>query len=173
MAIGGRIRHFRTLMGLTQKQLGELLGFKGKSSDVRMAQYESEARVPKFDLTKQMAEIFGVSTHALNVPNIDSYTGIMHTLFTLEDLYGLKAKKIDGQLCLVFDSPSPAVLENLVQDCMLWQEKNAAMESGAISKDEYDEWRYNFPANTDGFTTVPSKATSDYFVEKLGHLIKD
>lgn len=43
MATGKRIRFFRTKIGLTQKQLGEKLGFTGRTSDVRMAQYESEA----------------------------------------------------------------------------------------------------------------------------------
>ena len=50
MAIGQRIKYFRNRIGMTQKQLGEQLGFKGKTSDVRMAQYESEARVPKICL---------------------------------------------------------------------------------------------------------------------------
>ena len=53
MAIGQRIKYFRNRIGMTQKQLGEKLGFKGKTSDVRMAQYESEARVPKIDLVKE------------------------------------------------------------------------------------------------------------------------
>lgn len=57
MAIGQRIKFFRNRKGMTQKQLGEQLGFKGKTSDVRMAQYESEARVPKIDLVKQMSQI--------------------------------------------------------------------------------------------------------------------
>ena len=35
MAIGKRIRFFRNRKGMTQKQLGEILGFLGKTSDVR------------------------------------------------------------------------------------------------------------------------------------------
>ena len=58
MAIGKRIRFFRNRKGMTQKQLGEVLGFLGKTSDVRMAQYETEARTPKHDLVKEMANIF-------------------------------------------------------------------------------------------------------------------
>ena len=102
MAIGQRIKYFRNRIGMTQKQLGEQLGFMGKTSDVRMAQYESEARVPKIDLVKQMSQIFGVNTHALTVPDIDTHIGLMHTLFALEDMYGLKVKNVDGQphLCL-------------------------------------------------------------------------
>lgn len=96
MAIGQRIKFFRNRKGMTQKQFGEILGFLGKTSDVRMAQYESEARVPKIDLVKEMAQLFDISPHALTVPNIDSYIGLMHTLFALEDIYGLKIGEIDG-----------------------------------------------------------------------------
>ena len=83
---------------MTQKQLGEVLGFLGKTSDVRMAQYESEARIPKHDLVKEMACIFDVSTHALTVPDIDTYIGLMHTFFALEDMYGLKIREVDGEV---------------------------------------------------------------------------
>ena len=65
MAIGKRIRFFRNRKGMTQKQLGEILGFLGKTSDVRMAQYESEARTPKQDLVKEMAHILTVSVQSL------------------------------------------------------------------------------------------------------------
>ena len=90
MAIGQRIKFFRKRKGMTQKQLGELLGFKGRTSDVRMAQYESEARVPKQDLVNMMADILGVAPKALTVPDIDTHFGLLHTLFAMEDMYGLK-----------------------------------------------------------------------------------
>ena len=69
-----------------------------------MAQYESEARVPKIDLVKQMSQIFDINTHALTVPDIDTHIGLMHTLFALEDMYGLKVKNVDGQPHLYLDS---------------------------------------------------------------------
>ena len=83
MAIGERIRFFRNMKGITQKYLGMVVGFPERSADVRMAQYETEARTPKHDLVKEMANIFDVSTHALTVPDIDTYIGLMHTLFAL------------------------------------------------------------------------------------------
>ena len=79
MAIGQRIKFFRNRKGFTQKQLGETLGFLGRTSDVRLAQYESEARVPKLDLIKEMAGLLGVNMRAINVPDIDSNLGLMHT----------------------------------------------------------------------------------------------
>ena len=42
-------------------------------------------------LTAALAQVLEVSPQALDVPDIDSYIGLMHTLFTLEDIYGLTA----------------------------------------------------------------------------------
>ena len=101
MAIGERIHHFRLLRGFTQKYLGQQLGFSESQADVRIAQYEKGARSPKENYLNALADIFEVSPHALAVPDIDSYVGLMHTLFTLEDLYGLHIGEIDGELCLL------------------------------------------------------------------------
>ena len=103
MAIGERIRFFRNLRGMTQKYLGMLVGFPERSSDVRMAQYEAGARTPKADLTAALAKELDVSPQALNVPDIDSYIGLMHTLFTLEDVYGLTVEGQNGEVSLCVD----------------------------------------------------------------------
>ena len=79
MAIGERIHFFRLLRGMTQKYLGMALGFPEKSADVRLAQYETGSRTPKADLTAALAQVLDVSPHALSVPDIDSYVGLMHT----------------------------------------------------------------------------------------------
>ena len=72
---------------MTQKFLGMSVGFPEKSADVRLAQYETGTRTPKADLTAELAKVLDVSPMALDVPNIDSHLGLMHTLFTLEDVY--------------------------------------------------------------------------------------
>ena len=103
MAIGERIHHFRLLRGFTQKYLGQQLGFSESQADVRIAQYEKGARSPKEKYLNALADIFEVSPHALAVPDIDSYVGLMHTFFTLEDFTGLNIGEIDGELCLRLD----------------------------------------------------------------------
>ena len=133
MAIGKRIRFFRNRKGMTQKQLGEILGFLGKTSDVRMAQYETEARTPKHDLVKEMANIFDVSTHALTVPDIDTFIGLMHTLFALEDMYGLKIGEIDGEICLRLDKSDYSTYTSMFDMFHAWQEQAAKLEQGEIS----------------------------------------
>ncbi len=72
MAIGERIRFFRNLRGMTQKWLGQAVGFPQKTADIRMAQYESGSRTPKEDLVKSLAGVLGVSPLALRIPDIDS-----------------------------------------------------------------------------------------------------
>ena len=145
MAIGKRIKFFRNRKGMTQKQLGEVLGFLGKTSDVRMAQYESEARTPKHDLVKEMAHIFDVSPRAITVPEIDSNIGLMHTLFALEDMYGLKIGEIDGEICLRLDKSTGTAYSSTFEMFHAWQEQSALLEKGEITKEEYDQWRYKYP----------------------------
>ncbi len=169
MAIGKRIRFFRNRKGMTQKQLGEILGFLGKTSDVRMAQYETEARTPKHDLVKEMASIFDVSTHALTVPDIDTYTGLMHTLFALEDMYGLKIGEIDGEICLRLDKSDYSTYTSMFDMFHAWQEQAAKLERGEITKEEYDQWRYKYPEldTSKHWAKVPSQAVSDMLMEEF------
>ena len=145
MAIGERIHFFRLLRGMTQKYLGMSLGFPEKSADVRLAQYETGSRTPKADLTAALAEVLAVSPHALSVPDIDSYVGLMHTLFTLEDNYGLKVSEMDGEVCLKVDVRKNKDAARLHEMLWTWWERAAKLEAGEISQEEYDRWRYHYP----------------------------
>ena len=146
MAFGKRIKLFRTLRGMKQRQVGEILGFNGAATEVRMAQYEAEAREPKAALVEQMAEIFKVSPKAISVPEIDTYDGLMHTFFALEDMYGLKIAEIDGELCLHLDRTLDPDT-NLYDLLELWHKQSMRLANGLITKQDYDEWRYNYPAS--------------------------
>ena len=170
MAIGKRIRFFRNRKGMTQKQLGELLGFLGKTSDVRMAQYESESRTPKQDLVKEMAHLLYVSPRAITVPEIDSYIGLMHTLFALEDMYGLKIGEIDGEVCLRLDKSAGTTYTTMFDMFHAWQEQAARLEQGEITKEEYDQWRYKYPeldTSKQWRKVIPSQELSDLILQDL------
>lgn len=145
MAIGERIHFFRLLRGMTQKYLGMALGFPEKSADVRLAQYETGSRTPKADLTAALAQVLDVSPHALSVPDIDSYVGLMHTLFTVEDNYGLKVSEVDGEVCLKVDVRKNKDAARLHEMLCSWQQAAAMLEAGEISKEDYDKWRYLYP----------------------------
>ena len=144
MAIGERLKRFRMRKKLTQRELGVAVGLSEHTADIRMAQYESGTRTPKAELTAKLAEALEVSTHAISVPDIDSYVGLMHTLFTLEDLYGFETVNHDGEINLRLD-PSSRTFLNLIDDFRAWYEQSERMRQGEITKESYDDWRYNFP----------------------------
>ena len=167
MAIGERIHFFRTMRGMTQKYLGMLLGFPEKSADVRLAQYETGARTPKADLTASLANTLGVSPLALSVPDIDSYLGLMHTLFTLEDRYGLTIDEMDGDACLRVNVRHSKDAARLHEMLCAWRQAAAMLKAGEITQEDYDRWRYNYPKydTTRKWVKVPSKELSDFLVE--------
>ena len=145
MAIGERIHFFRTMRGMTQKYLGMLMGFPEKSADVRLAQYETGARTPKAELTASLANALGVSPQALAVPDIDSYIGLMHTLFTLEDRYGLVIDEADGDVCLRVNVRQSKDAARLHEMLCSWRQAAAMLKAGEISQEDYDRWRYRYP----------------------------
>ena len=79
------------------------------------------------------------------MPDIDSYVGLMHTLFTLEDNYGLKITEQDGELALQVDFRKNKDAARLHEMLWAWREQAAKLEAGEISQEEYDRWRYHYP----------------------------
>lgn len=169
MAIGERIRFIRNLRGMTQKWLGMAIGFDEKTADVRLAQYESGTRTPKENVTKALAQILEVRPEALTVPDIDTYIGLMHTLFTLEDVYGLKINNLDGEICLTLDKTKGTTYTTMYDMFHAWQQQAAKLETGEITKEEYDQWRYHYPHfdTTQKWVKVPSQELSDAIIKEL------
>ena len=145
MAIGERIRYIRNLRGMTQKRLGMAIGFSEKTADIRIAQYESGTRTPKEKLLADIACALEVSPQALDLPNIDSYVSLAHTLFALEDIYGIRIDDIDGELCLRLDKAKGTIYLSMFDIFRVWQQEAKKLDNGEITKDEYDVWRYNYP----------------------------
>ena len=175
MAIGERIRFIRNLRGMTQKYLGTLVGFPEKTADIRMAQYEAGTRTPKEDLTKALAGALDVSPLALNVPDIDSYFGLMHTLFALEDRYGLTIETRDGEFLFRVDPRKGKDAARISELVCAWAAIAEKYHAGEISRDEYDKWRYYYPQYDDTQITakVPSQELNDALVKALKGYTKD
>ncbi len=145
MAIGRRIWHFRNLLDLTQKELGRKLGYPERTADVRIAQYESETRIPKKDTVKLLSYIFGTCEEALTIPDIDTDIGLMHTLFALEDMRHLQIGQTEnGNMCLYLDKFDSRA-RSLASQFRLWYNEYQKFVNGEITKEEYDKWRYTFP----------------------------
>ncbi len=161
MAIGKRIKFFRKRNRLTMKALGMFVGFKENSADVRIAQYESDKKRPRRKLIKGLADALGVVPEAITVPDIDTPIGLMHTLFALEDMYGLTIHTSYGRPCLCVLFPTETGEVNLQEYLEEWCTVKMDLLHGRITKTEYDDWRYNYPRierkivdNTVKYTTM-------------------
>ena len=138
MKIGERIRKFRTARDLSQKQLGLMSGM----SEPAIRNYELGNRYPGPKQLEKIAGAMGISPLALADPDLDSYHGLMHALFQMEDLYGLRPQRVDGQLVLTFDAEP---WDTIPRYLALWNDELQSLRNGNISREVYDLWRYSFP----------------------------
>ena len=169
MAIGERIRFIRNLRGMTQKWLGQAVGFPQRTADIRMAQYESGSRTPKADLVRSLAEVLEVSPLALSIPDIDSNLGFIHTLFAIEDIHGARPEVNDAEVHIVFDAHRRMLDASVFNALSAWAKQAEKLKNGEISKEQYDHWRYTYPAEdaTQRWAKVPSQQFSDMLVAAL------
>ena len=126
-------------------------------------------------LTNKLAEVFDISPQALAVPDIDDYIGLMHTLFTLEDRYGLTIVKTENGVSMYADPKKGKDAAELSEMLNAWAEQSEKYHNGDINRDEYDKWRYNYPKydETSSFVKVPSQNLSDAMVEAFKDRLKN
>ena len=120
-------------------------------------------------MTASLANALGVSPLALSVPDIDSYLGLMHTLFTLEDRYGLVIDETEGDVCLRVNVRQGKDAARLHEMLCSWRQAAAMLKAGEISQEDYDRWRYRYPefTNTPGHVKPISQGLSDILMEAL------
>lgn len=141
--MGYRIKRVRRFRRMTQAELGRHLGFSDSTADIRVAQYEAGSRRPKEDCIKSIADVLKINPNALLVPDINSVNDVFHILFALEDFCGLKTTVLGNRLCLAFEENS-GNNEKLIRFLIDWKKQLNALQRGEISREEYDNWRFNY-----------------------------
>ena len=145
MSIGKRISFYRNKRKMTQKQLGIMIGFPERSADIRIAQYEAGKRTPKADIVEKIAHTLRISPYALQAPELDTYNGLMHTLFILEDMYGIEINNIDGEVCLRMNR-NHQMHKNVSGLLINWHALKKDYKNGILTEEEYEMWKYCYPA---------------------------
>ena len=69
----------------------------------------------------------------------------MHTLFTLEDRYGLEACECEDEVHLRVHIHKGRDAAELHRMLAAWGAVAAKLKAGEITKEEYDRWRYHYP----------------------------
>lgn len=170
MTVGDRIKRIRTFRGMTQKELGIAIGFEEKGADNRIAQYETNYRVPKRELLDKIAEVLRVDRQNFYTIAPGSAEAFMRTFFWLDEdspgsirLFQLvrnpgKTNHSDDTSVRYNDTddwptkPPVGIYFNygLVDDFMHeWLLRQQELEAGEISRAEYFEWKLNWPATCD------------------------
>ena len=132
-----RLKELRAEMDLSQTAFGRMVGVS-KNSIISI-------ETGRFCPTAKLALLI---CKALNVPDIDSCTGVMHTLFTLEDLYGFVIIEHDSQPVIKLN-PNCDKYPQLHRMLLDWLKKKQMLSSGAITREEYDDWRYGYVPEDD------------------------
>ena len=91
----------------------------------------------------------------------------MHTLFTLEDLYGLTIEGENGDLHLYvnpFKGKDAARLNEMLHG---WLQAATMLKDGEITQEEYDRWRHCYPRydTSQRWAKVPPQELSDAIVQ--------
>lgn len=140
MTVGEKIRKERIHQNLSQKQLAD----KVKMSEPAIRNYELGNRIPSQKQIELIAQALHVSPFALSDPNLDTYYGIMHAFFYLENTIGLHPIEIDGQFYLEL-SPTEQQAKTTYEDIGKWYTAFQQASNHEISEEEYKEWKDTFP----------------------------
>jgi len=85
MTVGEKIKKIRTFRGMTQKELGLAIGFEEKGADNRIAQYETNYRVPKRELLDKIAQALRVDRQNFYTVQPGCAEDFMRTFFWLDE----------------------------------------------------------------------------------------
>lgn len=150
MALGDKIRKYRTLKGLTQAQLGSMVKLTGD----RIRQYENDVRKPKDGKLMEIAKALDINPTSLFEPDYRNPNSVMHTLFELEDIYGLRFEKSGENYQLVFSQNEDAQNSDWLMDGIAaWTAKrkelqpdiNDSAEAITDKKEKYALWKARYP----------------------------
>jgi len=166
MTIGNKIKFIRNFRGFTQKELGIKIGLDEKSANNRIAQYETNYRVPKKDMLQKMAEILNVNPANFLGATSGSAEDIMLTFFWLDEenrgmINLFKLVRNSGKVNASNDTAvryndsdvrpahSPigmyfdyGIVNNFMKE---WLEMKENLKARRISNNEYIEWKLNWP----------------------------
>lgn len=93
-----------------------------------------------------MSELLQVDPSAVIVPDIPSYQAFMQLFFAMEDEMGFSIHKNGDDFYFTFNEKAK-LYSDILPFLDAWCEKGQQLKDKQITKEEYDEWRYKFPAS--------------------------
>lgn len=170
MTIGEKIKRIRKFRNMTYKALAIRTG-QGENRVQKFVQYEIGYRVPKKEMVDKIAEALDVNPYVLYDTNGQNASEIMEMLFWLDETHPSlihlhQLRKFPGETCNASDdtevyyhdndswpahSPTALWFNYGVLDRFLkeWTIRKQELAAGEITRDEYFEWKINWPYTCD------------------------
>lgn len=129
-----------------QKKISQKsLAIKCDLSEPTIRNYELGNRTPSNRKISIIADALDISPYALSEPRLDSYEGILHVLFRLEEESGLSVyyDKAKDTCCFSFENNT---LESEKFNLLLvqWCKYKEKYLTGEITKEEYETLKNSF-----------------------------
>ena len=132
MTLGEKIKHHRSVKGLTQKQLGEMAGIH----EVTIRKYEANKISPKRDQLESIASCLGVPLNEFIDLKIVTDSDVLPLLFAIDEVFDIEITSDDNKTFkMEFKEP---MLNHFLRD---WQSIKQLSEIGGVSPEDYELWK--------------------------------
>lgn len=140
-----KLRYIREFRGLTQKQLGLAMGLSEKAAESTISQYERGEKKPRKKAIEKLAQALNVPETNLEKVHSTIPYGLLIELLFLEELYNFCPCKKENRLYL---GPEPSIdvsSSALSKEIDCWYEARNYLDEGIWTKEQYIEWKLNYP----------------------------
>ena len=153
MKIGVRIRQIRQHRHMTQRELGEKIGW-GKNGANRIAQYEMGYRTPKRDQLNKIAHALNVPEEMLSLEAEETLQALIYNLLWLDQddttliELSLRNKENCPRPCKQIQKGCVAIVihDEAVQNFLTaWSTEKSLLAAGVINQQDYFDWKTHTP----------------------------
>ena len=173
MTLGEKIRKYRLLHNLKQKDLGMMIGFSPATADSRIRKYEGDIMAPKSDIRNKLVQALDVDYSALSDIDIRSIEDVIRVFFFMEEYLGFEIEKVDLDNYQFFSKDKVYFqerdLKNLNSYIYIWQQQkknllNAKNDNEEDSSREYDLWKSRFPRDIHNYWNSLLTRIDDHYI---------
>ena len=132
MTLGEKIKHHRTMKGLTQKQLGEMTGIH----EVSIRKYEANKIAAKREQLEKIADVLGVPLNEFLELKIVTDSDVLPLLFAIDNEFEIEITS-DDNMTFKMEFKEP-MLNHFLRD---WQSIKQLAELGRVSPEDYELWK--------------------------------
>ena len=156
MTLGEKIKKYRLLHNLKQKDLGKMIGFSSATADSRIRKYEGDIMAPKAEIRNKLVQALDVDSSALSDIDIRSIEDVVRTFFFMEEYLGFEIEKIDLENYAFFRKDKVYFQEREISKLnsyiYIWQQQkknllNTKTDNEEDSSKKYELWKSRFAKN--------------------------